>query len=68
MAKIKIKFINDMDTTIEDATKEQFDAICDFMNNPKNKKYKCFTFNAKNNSILYNKEMIMTVIFDEEDK
>ena len=68
MAKIKIHFINGMKTTIDDATEKQFDEICDFMNNPKNRKYKCFTFNAKNNSILYNKEMIMTVVFDKEDE
>ena len=68
MAKIKITFINGIQTTIEDATEKQFDEICDFMNNPKNRKYKCFTFEAKNNSILYNKEMIMTIMFDKEDK
>ena len=68
MAKIIITFINGMQNTIESSTEKQFDEICDFMNNPKNRKYKCFTFEAKNNSILYNKEMIMTITFDKEDK
>ena len=68
MAKIKIIFKDNICDIITDATIEQFNQMYNYMNNPRNKKYKCFLFEGKNANCMYVKDSIKEIIYEKDSE